>query len=263
MELTGQITKMRTTLADVVQYELVLDGLKYPLNPLLGEHVRLEFQGEIRCVECGKKTRKSFGEGFCYPCFMSSPSNSPCIIRPELCEGHLGTGRCVQGKNSHVNEHFVYLALSSEVKVGVTRSTQVPHRWIDQGASAAIRFATVPYRKLAGDIEVNLKAHLTDKTSWQKMLRNQVSVYDLLKEKQRVKALLPEHLHEYVNDEDEVTEINYPVISYPEKVASIGFDKVPVVEGKLMGIKGQYLMFDNNRVLNLRSHSGYVISVRS
>ncbi len=261
-KVSGQLKKMRSHLTSAtIDYFLMLGGEATHLNPYLNSSVSLVFEGEIRCVECQKITKKSFGEGFCYNCFAGAASNSPCIIRPELCEGHLGIGRDIQWeKDHHVQEHIVYLALSSQVKVGVTRAMQLPTRWIDQGASQAIVLARTPYRQLAGIIEVALKGHLTDKTSWQKMLKNEVGDFDLVEEKWRAADLLPRDLQPYVTEEEEVIELPYPVIEFPAKVSSVGFEKFPTIEGVLKGIKGQYLLLDNNRVLNLRSHSGYVIS---
>lgn len=256
---------MRTQLgSDVVDYQLMLSGEALPLNQFIGSDISLRFLNEIRCVDCGKGTKKSFGEGFCYNCFIGSANNSPCIIRPELCEGHLGKGRDIEWeKKHHVQEHIVYLALSSQVKVGVTRSTQLPTRWIDQGATAAIVLARVPYRQLAGTMEVALKEYLTDKTSWQKMLKNEIGDYLLDDEKWRIADLLPRDMQEYICELESLVHINYPVIEYPDKVASVGFEKVPEIQGKLMGIKGQYLLLDNNRVLNIRSHSGYVVEFKA
>lgn len=259
----GQITKMRTRLGEQVEYRMMLDGAEYELNKFIGSNINLKFTNEIRCVECGKPTKKSFSDGFCYNCFSASASSSPCIIRPELCEGHLGKGRDVQWEQDHhVQPHTVYLAVSSEVKVGVTRETQIPTRWIDQGASAAIVLARVPYRQLAGLIEVALKEVLTDKTSWQKMLKNEVFDCDLEDEKWRIADMLPRDFQEYISEEDKPVYINYPVLEYPQKVSSVGFEKFPDISGKLMGIKGQYLLLDQNRVLNMRSHSGYVVEFR-
>lgn len=261
MDASGQLTKMRAQIGpDVVEYQLMLNGQGVPLNQFIGQQVQFRFLNEIRCVECGKATKKSFADGFCYNCFTASANNSPCIIRPELCEGHLGKGRDVEWeKNHHVQEHAVYLALSSEVKVGVTRATQVPTRWIDQGASAAIVLARVPYRQLAGVMEVALKDHFTDKTSWQKMLKNEVGDHILEDEKWRIADMLPRDMQDYICEADSLVHIHYPVIEYPTKVVSMGFEKIPEIEGRLMGIKGQYLLFDNGRVLNIRSHSGYVV----
>src|SRR5688572_27966152 len=146
-EYLGNISKMKTQLNDIVEYSLVLGDDRVGMNALLDQSISLTHTGRIFCVSCGKQTKKSFGQGFCYPCFMNSPDNAECIIKPELCRAHLGEGRDVEWeKNHHLQPHYVYLALSNEVKVGVTRNTQVPTRWIDQGASAAIIIAEVPYR---------------------------------------------------------------------------------------------------------------------
>lgn len=246
-----------------VGYTLALGERQVDMNALVGQELRLTYDGIITCVACGNVTKKSFGQGFCYPCFMNAPENAECIIRPELCEAHLGKGRDPEWERlHHAQDHYVYLALSSAIKVGVTRSPQIPARWIDQGASAAIRFALVPYRRLAGEIEVALKAYLTDRTDWRKMLKNEVNTeLDLLAKKDELCDELDPELAQYVCDEDEVVQIEYPVERYPIKVKSVGFDKLPTIEGKLVGIKGQYLLFSDERVLNIRKHSGYNITL--
>lgn len=252
---------MEAELAEQVVYRLPVENELVPMNELLGKNIALTFQNEIYCVECGNLTRRSF-QGFCWNCFSTSPENAECILRPELCQAHEGKGRNPEWeKEHHLQEHFVYLALSSEIKVGVTRSTQVPMRWIDQGASAVIRLAKVPYRYLAGVIEVEMKKHFTDKTSWQKMLKNEILAANLVEVKQKVKNLLPTGLQPYFSEDNSVTQLNYPVIKYPSKVKSIDFEKQNVLSGKLVGIKGQYLIMDDNSVLNVRKHSGYVVTV--
>lgn len=251
---------MMTALDQPVRYTLSLDGTEIGMNDLIGKDIQIKFTGEIHCRICGRKTKKSFGEGYCYPDFMNHPANSPCIIRPELCEGHLGNGRDVDWEQEHhVQPHVVYLALSSGVKVGVTRETQVPTRWIDQGASQAIKLAEVPYRQLAGEIEVELKEHMTDKTNWQRMLKNQVAEADLLEEKEYAATMLPEMYHDYISDDDDIIEISYPVLEFPEKVKSLNLDKTPEVGGKLLGIKGQYLILEGGQVLNVRKHTSYLV----
>ncbi len=262
MHTTGHLRKMTTSLAEPVQYLLNLDGTEIDMNDLIGHEIHFRFSGEIHCKICGRLTKKSFGEGLCYPDFMNHPANSECIIRPELCEGHLGKGRDPEWEQEHhVQPHVVYLALSSGLKVGVTRETQVPTRWIDQGASQAIRLADVPYRQLAGEIEVELKDHLTDKTNWQRMLKNQILEADLVEKKEAVAALLPEIYYDYISDNDDIVEITYPVRSFPEKVKSLNLDKVPELEGRLHGIKGQYLIFDDGRVFNVRRHTSYLVEL--
>lgn len=248
---------MRTALGDVVDYKLIHEDKEIHMNELVGNQIRLKFDGKTQCASCGK-FKKLFAQGFCYDCFTNAPEASPCIIHPELCEGHLGKGRDVEWEQAHhVQPHVVYLAVSSALKVGVTRETQVPTRWIDQGASYAIKVAEVPYRKLAGDIEVALKGTFTDKTNWRKMLKNEITDVDLEEEKWQLEELLPMDLAEYMTEDDEIWEINYPVLEFPDKVKSLKLDKEPIIEGTLKGIKGQYIILDDNRVMNIRSHEGY------
>ena len=262
-KITTNLSKMLAKLGDEVQYYLPYDGGFVHMNELIGKEIDLVFEGIINCMICGKKTKKSFGNGACYSCFMNAPESSPCIINPELCEAHLGKGRDVAWENAHHNQaHVVYLAKSSAIKVGVTRATQVPTRWIDQGASEAIIIAEVPYRQLAGAIEVQLKDHFTDKTNWQRMLKNEVSTLDLIEMKDEVlNHYLDEEYHEFISDNDEIISINFPVLSYPEKVKSTKLDKEPIIESVLQGIKGQYLYFEDGKVMNIRSHSGYLITL--
>lgn len=257
--MEGQVKKMRVELGEPIQYFMRLGDQEVAMNELIGKSISLKFAGVITCIACGKQTKKSFGQGFCYPCFMEAPEASECIIKPELCEAHLGKGRDPEWeKANHLQDHYVYLAASSAIKVGVTRENQIPTRWIDQGASSAIKLAKTPNRYLAGLIEVALKGQMTDKTNWRKMLKNEVLENPGLVEfKQDVLASLDEELRQYAVAEDEVIALDYPVNEYPEKVKSVGFDKLPEITGKLHGIKGQYLLLDDNRVLNIRKHTGY------
>lgn len=234
------------------------------LNERIGSEVFLEYQGRIICKKCQQATKKSFGEGFCYPCFLSAPEASPCIIHPELCEAHLGKGRDVAYEEKNHNQpHLVYLAATDQVKVGVTRSTQMPTRWIDQGTREAIILAETPNRYLAGVIEVALKERFSDKTNWQNMLRNvQEDTFDLIAEKWDVLEALPEDIGQYFTEDETLYSFNYPVLNYPEKVASLTLDKEPSIRGILTGIRGQYLYIDNYLVLNVRRHTGYEINWR-
>jgi hypothetical protein len=261
MEL--RIEKMITTYGEVVSYKLH-NGEKeaIDMNALIGGPLAMRFIGKSQCMCCDKFVKKLFAQGCCYDCFINSPEASPCIISPELCEGHLGKGRDVEWEKAHhVQPHTVYLAVASALKVGVTRDSQIPTRWIDQGASFAIRLAETPYRKIAGDIEVALKGTLSDKTNWQAMLKNEIADVDLVEEKWKAGELLPMDLAEYMSENDEIVSINYPVREFPTKVTSVGFDKQPQISGTLMGIKGQYLIFDGGRVLNIRKWEGYCIEL--
>ncbi|NOX98612.1 MAG: DUF2797 domain-containing protein [Verrucomicrobia bacterium] len=270
MKYQGNIRKMRVSLQEQqkVDYRLPLcdvlePGCEVAMNELIGNTIRIEFLDQINCVVTGKKIKKSFGDGMSYDAFMNSPMAVPSIIRPELSQIHEGIALRDEEweREHHLKPHVVYLSKTSGVKVGVTRDVQIPTRWIDQGATEAILLAEVPYRQLAGLIEVELKEHMSDKTNWRKMLKNEAPDDDLLEAKDQALDLLPEEYHEFVSSNDEVTTIAYPVISYPEKVLSLKLDKMPLIEKKLMGIKGQYLIFDEGTVLNLRSHSGYRISI--
>lgn len=258
----GNLHKMKATLADPIEYRLALSD-EVCMNDFIGKSITLKWTGQINCESCGKITKKSFGQGFCYSCFISAPEAAECILRPELCRAHLGEGRDPEWEQKHHNQpHVVYLAASSSVKVGITRASQVPTRWIDQGASSAIRLAEVPNRYEAGRIEVALKDFFTDKTSWQRMLKNEVDEsIDLEEEKWSLEDQLPNDITAYFSENDEIIELNYPVEEFPEKVKSISFDKFPTIEGTLSGIKGQYLLFDDGRVLNIRKHSGYYVEI--
>jgi hypothetical protein len=261
MKLKGTIMKMEVKLSDPVQYELPIGDDMLPMNNLIGDYIVLKHTDEIFCISCGRKTGKSFSQGFCYPCFLNAPETSECIFRPELCEAHEGISRDMNWAEQHcLQDHYVYLAISSGDKVGVTRSSQIPTRWIDQGAWKAIKLAKTPNRYTAGLIEVALKEHISDKTHWQRMLKNLRSEnVDLLERKKEMVTHLSPELQTY--EDDNIVEINYPVNEYPTKVKSVGFDKCPEIAGRLWGIKGQYLIFDDGTVLNMRKHTGYMVEL--
>lgn len=262
MSAKGVISKMKTELGNPIQYQLLLDH-PVNMNDLIGKEISIQWTGNIFCSSCGKKTKSSFGQGFCYSCFTTAPEAAECILRPELCKAHLGQGRDPQWEQEHHNQpHVVYLAASSAIKVGITRLTQVPTRWIDQGANEAIILAETPNRYEAGRIEVELKSMFTDKTSWQKMLKNDIDEsIDLAETKWEIEEQLPSDITDYFTEDEEVEQMNFPVIEYPTKVKSIKLDKVPSFTKKLMGIKGQYLIFSDDTVINLRSHTGYEIII--
>lgn len=269
MALIGNIRKMRGELDanGVVQYTLPLyfnleKGEELNLNPLIGKEVSIHFTHNINCVATGKKIKKTFGEGLSYDAFMNSPLATPSIIRPELSRIHEGIALRDEEweRKHHLQPHFVYLSKTAGIKVGVTRSTQVPSRWIDQGAVEAVRIAETPYRQAAGLIEVALKEFIADKTNWQRMLKNELSEEDLLEKRDEIIHFIPNSLKEYSIDDD-LTKIQFPVLKYPTKVKSMKLDKVPIIEKRLIAIKGQYLIFEDETVINIRSHAGYEIEI--
>lgn len=255
---------MRSTHQKPVEYVLPIGTEEIPMNSLIGKRVRLSYQGEIHCIGCGRVTPKSYFQGYCFRCLTTLPQTDECILHPERCRAHEGISRDMSwAEKNCLQPHFVYLAVSSLVKVGVTRASQIPTRWIDQGASAAIRLAQTPNRHLAGLIEVELKRHFSERTSWQRMLKNQLADWvDLVEEKQRAWGYLPPELQDYVIEDDQITRIEYPVERYPKTLKSYNFDRTPLVEGVLTGIKGQYLIFaDERKVLNIRKYGGYLVEM--
>jgi len=263
MRLSGNLLKMEAELTNPVSYSIHLNNEVQPVNNWIGQSVSFQFTGEIHCIHCGRKTNKSFSQGFCYPCFVSLPQTDEGVLRPELNKAHEGISRDMEwSKKNDLIDHFVYLTFTSEIKVGVTRHTQIPTRWIDQGAEYAIKLAKTPYRQLAGLIEVALKPYISDKTNWRKMLSGpSKEIPDLLNFKTTLGSKIPEELKRYIIDEDEITQIHYPVIKYPTKITSINFDNTPNYQGLLTGIKGQYLLFEDGNVLNIRKHNGYFVRV--
>lgn len=281
----GILVKMPVSVADdgIVSYTLRLEGSRtgagtepasiepLPLENLIGRPVRIEHSGEYRCIRCGRPTNRTFGEGFCFPCFRDAPEAAECIVKPELCEAHLGRGRDPAWEDAHHNQpHAVYFAVSSALKVGVTRMTQVPARWVDQGAAWAAVIAEVPYRQLAGRIEVALKEFYTDRTAWQRMLKDEPppKTIDLPLELDRVVARIGEvepDLLQYLVPIGRlaVRRLRYPLADAPTKVKSVNLAKSGILESTLVGARGQYLIFDGGAVLNVRRHSGFVVAVEA
>ncbi|MGZ8151679.1 MAG: DUF2797 domain-containing protein [Methylovulum sp.] len=267
--MQGQLRKMHTRLDHPVQYELPLSDHKIALNPLIGKPIKFKFTGQLFCVHCNRPIKKSFNQGYCYPCFSSLAQCDMCIMKPETCHYEAGTCRePVWGEQFCFQPHIVYLANSSGVKVGITRQTQTPTRWIDQGAVQALPIFKVKSRHLSGLIEVALAKHVSDKTSWQQMLKNQAQPVDLAAKRNELMILCETELAgiaqrfeqqgmEFLSEES-VVDIHFPVDSYPVKVKSFNFDKASEVYGVLQGIKGQYLMLDTG-VINIRKFAGYEV----
>lgn len=263
MTYQGVLTKMQTEFLTPIQYFLVFENSFLNLNQVLDKTIEITFIG-YQCLNCNKK-KKIFRQGFCYDCFMSSASAGDWIMKPELSTAHLDIeDRDLDyEKRVQLQPHIVYLALSSEIKVGVTRKTQVPTRWIDQGAVEAISIVEVPNRYLAGITEVALKNHYADKTNWQKMLKNDYIPVDLVAERLKLEHLIPKEVQEYFySTKDHLYQLQFPVLNYPTKVTSLNLDKTPYFSGKLKGIKGQYLLFEDGTVFNIRTFEGYVVSIK-
>lgn len=263
MQLTVQLYKMQVIPDTPVKYYLRSHREEFFVNDWVGLSLEIGFKGEIHCLHCGRTIRKTYGQGYCYPCFLSIPETSECVLRPELCQAHLGISRNMEWSKEHcLQDHFVYLALTSAVKIGVTRSSQIPERWIDQGAWKAIRFAHTPNRYTAGLIEVALKNHLPDKTNWRHMLTDKKDdKQNLLEIKAFAFKWIPGELSHFFTYDDTITTIEYPVSSYPLSVHQLNLLNTPSFKGILVGIRGQYLLFKDGTLFNVRAHQGYVVGL--
>jgi ribosomal protein S14 len=261
MQYEGVLRKMKTEIGEPIQYYLVFENDFLNVNQVLNNTLNIRFL-KYQCLNCGLE-RPIFRQGFCRSCFYEIPSAGEWIMHPELSTAHLDKeDRDLNyEKKVQLQPHIVYLANSSNVKVGVTRKTQVPTRWIDQGAHEAIEIVEVPNRYLAGITEVALKDHVGDKTNWRKMLTNQIDDEDLVAWRNKLKQYIPEEAAPYFIENNKETELHFPVLRHPEKVKSLNLEKTPQFEGKLMGIKGQYLLFEDNTVFNIRGSEGYYISL--
>ena len=267
----GAVRKMKTELGEQVAYALPLGDSDLPMNGLLGKNLQLAYDGKINCIACDRKTNKSFSQGYCYPCFKRLAQCDSCIVSPEKCHYAAGTCREPEWGETHcMIDHIVYLANTSGLKVGITRHSQVPTRWMDQGATQAQPIFRVDTRHHSGIVETLFKDHVADKTSWQAMLKGDAADVDLEQERQRLVSECSEGLQQVREqyglqsvtelEAAEQTRIRYPVLEHPTKVKSFNLDKTPVVEGTLLGIKGQYLIFDTG-VINMRKYGGYHLAV--
>jgi hypothetical protein len=268
----GALTKMAVRLDAPVQYALRLDAAELAVNPLLGKALRLEYLGAIHCSHCGRRTKKSYAQGYCYPCMTTLAQCDSCIVSPEKC--HFEAGTCREpswGEQFCMADHVVYLANSSGVKVGITRATQLPTRWLDQGASQALPILRVATRLQSGLVEDLLRSQVADRTNWRALLKGDAAPVDLPAVREQLFDSCREGLEALQQRfglqaiqplaDAEVVEMRYPVAAYPAKVVSFDLDKNPVVEGTLQGIKGQYLIFDTG-VINIRKYTAYQLAVQ-
>ncbi|MFT6798932.1 MAG: hypothetical protein ACJAWA_001056 [Nonlabens sp.] len=262
MILTGTIRKMQTELKETVQYYLVFPDNFLHMNQLLDKNISLKHVGN-ECLNCGLD-KKIWRQGYCYDCFSQIPQAGEWIMKPELSRAHLDEeDRDLEyEKKVQLKPHIVYLANSSNIKVGVTRKTQIPTRWIDQGAHEAVAILEAPNRYLAGITEIALKDHVADKTNWRKMLTNSVKDLDLLSFRESLLQFIPQEAQEFILENEKEWQIKFPVLQYPSKVTSVNLAKTTQHTGKLKGIKGQYLLFEDGTVMNLRSHEGLVLEIK-
>lgn len=261
MQYEGVLKKMQTEMASPIQYYLVFESDFLNMNQVLDCQLQINLI-KHQCLNCGND-RPIYRQGFCRSCFFDIPAAGDWIMRPELSTAHLNQeDRDLEyEKKVQLQPHIVYLANSSNIKVGVTRKTQIPTRWIDQGAHEAIEIVEVPNRYLAGITEVALKDHVSDKTNWRKMLTNDIEDQDLVAWRNTLRSYIPPEALPYFIENNTETNLEFPVLRFPEKVKSLSLDKTPTYQGILKGIKGQYLIFEDNTVFNIRGSEGYYIGL--
>ena len=271
--LTGPLKKMTAEADTPVTYYLPVGEARLPLNPLLGKPLQISYDGEIHCIACGRKTKKSFGQGYCYPCFRDLARCDICIVRPEKC--HYEQGSCREpdwGEDHCMRTHVVYLSNTSGLKVGITRASQIPTRWIDQGAVQALPILQARNRRLSGLAEVVFKNHVADKTNWRALLKGHAESMDLAGQRdilmQSCSAELDGIRKDFGDDALQpfpaarTLQLEYPVLEHPDRITSLNLDKTPEISGTLLGIKGQYLILDCG-VINIRKYAGYQVTVES
>ncbi|WBX73334.1 DUF2797 domain-containing protein [Tenacibaculum pacificus] len=261
MEYQGVLKKMTTENLDTVQYYLDMKTDFLNMNQLINKKITLSFV-KYECLNCHLE-KEVYRQGFCKKCFFETPNAGDWIMRPELSKAHLDIEDrdLAYEKSVQLKPHIVYLANSSNVKVGVTRKTQVPTRWIDQGAHEAIEVVEVPNRYLAGITEIALKEFVADKTNWRKMLKNDIEDESLISWKEKLRNFIPEEAQQYIIENNKETLINFPVEKYPLKPKSLNIVKSQNYTGVLVGVKGQYLIFEDETVFNVRSNEGLVIKI--
>lgn len=265
---TGFLHKMHTKLSKPIQYYLQFEEHKICLNDWLGKPIQIESHNHIECISCSRKTNKSFNQGFCYPCFKALACCDICIVSPEKCHHHQGTCREPEwAENNCFVPHIIYFSNTSGLKVGITRGTQIPTRWIDQGARQALAVLKVTNRFHSGLVETAFKQYMNDKTNWRTMLKDEYTAADLnelfLELWPKIKPTLSSDILEGLEEinTNSIQELEFPSIEYPSKITSFNLDKTPTVSGTLNAIKGQYLILDSG-VINIRKFAGYKVTIQ-
>lgn len=262
MKFELNLSKMSTEYAFPIRYFLKNGDEEIFMNDFIGKKLSITYLHQINCVSCGCVTAKSYMNGHCYKCYATLPECDEGVFNPEKDLSHLGISRDIEwSKKYSLIDHYVYLAITGDLKVGVTRHNQLPTRWIDQGATYAIRFAKTPNRNLAGLIEVEMKKLVSDKTNWRRMLMFAESDINLVERKHFYLPQLPDELKIYESYDDSIVEMDFPYRNSVGNLKNVYLDSSDVISGTLMGIKGQYLIFDNGAAFNVRSHSGYLVGI--
>ena len=261
MHFQGVVKKMVTELSTPINYFIEFEDNFIHLNQFIDKLFKFECTG-YSCLSCSE-SQNLYRQGFCKSCFFESPLAGDWIMRPELSKAHLNIADrdLDYEKKIQLQPHVVYLSNTGRIKVGVTRKSQIPYRWIDQGAHEAVELLQTPNRFLAGEAEVALKKYMSDKTNWRSMLKNERDSSNIKSSKDHAKNFIPSNLLHYFIDASNVLSIDFPVVEYPDNPKSIKLNKDSFFSGILKGVKGQYLIFEKNQVLNYRAHEGHIFKI--
>jgi hypothetical protein len=246
-----------------IRYLFQTDQTELSINEYLGQQISISYTRRKACVNCGRSVKKLYQNGYCYPCMTTLAECDLCIVKPHDCHFHKGTCRDEEFAESHcMIPHYVYLAYSSNIKVGLTRKGRQFTRWVDQGALAAVLVAELPTRKQAGELEMEIAKTMQDKTDWRKMLvAKSVEEVDLLSVRADVIAKLTDEYQGFVLTNEPIHQFSYPALPDHEvKLSSLALDKQETVTGRLLGMKGQYMILDTG-VFNVRKHNGFHVQV--
>lgn len=128
----------------------------------------------------------------------------------------------------------------------------------------------VATRQQSGFVEDLFRSQVADRTNWRALLKGDAAPVDLVAVREQLFESCAQGLQQLQErfglqavqplQGVEPVEIRYPVEQYPSKIVSFNLDKDPIVEGTLMGIKGQYLIFDTG-VINIRKYTAYQLAV--
>ncbi len=246
-----------------IRYFWTLGDEQVEISDMLGRQVNIRFQGEKRCIACGRKVSKLYQNGYCFPCVTTLAETDLCIVKPHECHHHLGTCRDNEFAATHcMIPHYVYLAVSSHAKVGLTRKHREFTRWVDQGAVRAMLIAELPTRKMAGELEMEIAKTMPDKTDWRKMVQGKADDVNLRELANAVEEQLPDEWRSYLLPERVVHEFEYPFLAGEPapKAKSMNAEKEQI-SGRLIGIRGQYLLFPEG-VFQVKKHSGMLLDVQ-
>ncbi len=260
----GPLIKLVAEAGDTVSYTLQLDdenAASIALNSVISDGLEIRFLGRISCRFCKSITPKSYGDGYCYRCFMRLARCDLCVVSPDRCHYQQGTCREPQwGESFCMQPHIVYLANSSGPKVGITRNGYQIGRWLDQGACQAVPILAAATRQNAGLAEASLAKYLPDRTDWRRLVREDSEPVDLLVLRDKLRRTVSGLPQGITWLDEQPLSFNFPVARYSHRVGRLRLDHTPVVSGNLLGIKGQFLLFEHG-VFNVRQHTSYHVRV--